>query len=47
MGRIAELIDRTLQAPDDAEVTEQVRGAVRELAAAYPLYPVRAEVFED
>jgi glycine hydroxymethyltransferase len=39
MRRIAELIDTTLQAPDDATVTDRVRSEVRDLAAAFPLYP--------
>jgi glycine hydroxymethyltransferase len=39
MRRIAELIDTTLQAPDDASVTDRVRAEVRDLAAAFPLYP--------
>jgi glycine hydroxymethyltransferase len=39
MRRIAELIDTTLQAPDDAAVTDRVRSEVRDLAAAFPLYP--------
>ena len=39
MRRIAELIDTTLQAPDDTTVTERVRAEVRDLAGAFPLYP--------
>jgi glycine hydroxymethyltransferase len=39
MRRIAALIDRVLRAPDDANVIQSVRGEVRELAAAFPLYP--------
>jgi len=39
MRRIAELIDAALQAPDDAEVSDRVRAEVRELTAAFPLYP--------
>jgi glycine hydroxymethyltransferase len=39
MLRIAELIDTALQAPDDAGVSERVRAEVRELTAAFPLYP--------
>ncbi len=39
MRRIAELIDTTLQAPDDGAVTDRVRSEVRDLAAAFPLYP--------
>jgi glycine hydroxymethyltransferase len=44
MRRIAELIDRTLAAPADATVTDAVRGDVRELAAAFPLYPAAEEL---
>jgi glycine hydroxymethyltransferase len=39
MVRIAELIDATLLAPDDEEVATRVRGEVRTLAGAFPLYP--------
>jgi glycine hydroxymethyltransferase len=39
MRRIAELIDTALQAPDDGAVTERIRAEVRDLAAAFPLYP--------
>lgn len=39
MQRIAELIDRVLRAPDDAGEVAAVRGEVRELAAAFALYP--------
>ena len=39
MRRIAELIDTVLQAPDDTAVTDRVRAEVRDLAAAFPLYP--------
>ena len=42
MGRIAELIDRVLTAPEDLELAAQVRGEVRTLAQAFPLYPVAA-----
>ena len=42
MGRIAELIDRVLDAPEDLELAAQVRGEVRTLAQAFPLYPVAA-----
>jgi glycine hydroxymethyltransferase len=38
MGRIAEMIDRVLKAPDDASVKAKVREEVRALAAAFPLY---------
>jgi glycine hydroxymethyltransferase len=43
MRRIAELIDTALQAPDDASVTDRVRGEVRELTALFPLYPTPVE----
>jgi glycine hydroxymethyltransferase len=39
MRKIAELIDRILQAPEDQSVAEGVRAEVRELTAAFPLYP--------
>jgi glycine hydroxymethyltransferase len=39
MERIAELIDRVLQAPDDESVAEAVRADVHQLTAAFPLYP--------
>ncbi len=38
MKRIASLIDRVLSAPDDAEVTKQVKKMVHALAAEFPLY---------
>jgi len=40
MRRIAELIDRALRAPDDEGTLSAVRAEVRELANAFPLYPV-------
>jgi glycine hydroxymethyltransferase len=40
MVRIAELIDTALQSPEDASVSERVRAEVREMASAFPLYPV-------
>jgi glycine hydroxymethyltransferase len=40
MRRIAELIDRVLSAPEDPQVAAAVRTEVRELTAAFPLYPV-------
>jgi glycine/serine hydroxymethyltransferase len=43
MRRIAELIDETLQAPDDAEVSTRVRNQVRALTASFPLYPQPTE----
>ena len=39
MRRIAELIDTVLGAPADDAVLGRVRSEVRELAAAFPLYP--------
>ena len=42
MRRIAELIDRVLRAIDDQSVINGVRSEVRELANAFPLYPVAA-----
>ena len=38
MKRIASMIDRVLSAPEDAEVTKQVKKEVRALAAEFPLY---------
>jgi glycine hydroxymethyltransferase len=43
MRRIAELIDTTLRAPEDTGVAERVRDEVRELTAAFPLYPAPVE----
>src|SRR5262249_10044423 len=40
MRRVAELIDRVLSAPTDESVAKAVREEVRELANAFPLYPV-------
>ena len=42
MRRIADLIDRVLRAVDDQNVINGVRAEVRELANAFPLYPVAA-----
>jgi glycine hydroxymethyltransferase len=42
MQRISEYIDRVLRAPQDQNVLNTVRGEVRELANAFPLYPVPA-----
>ena len=42
MQRISEFIDRVLQAPENESVLNTVRGEVRELANAFPLYPVPA-----
>jgi glycine hydroxymethyltransferase len=39
MRKIAELIDRVLQAPDDQSVIDGVLAEVRQLTAAFPLYP--------
>jgi glycine hydroxymethyltransferase len=43
MRRVAELIDRVLSHAADASVAAAVRENVRELAAAFPLYPVAEE----
>jgi glycine hydroxymethyltransferase len=42
MERIAELIDRVLRSADDQHVINTVRSEVRDLAGAFPLYPVPA-----
>jgi glycine hydroxymethyltransferase len=42
MQRIATMIDRVLQAPEDESVCRAVRTEVRELSAAFPLYPATA-----
>jgi glycine hydroxymethyltransferase len=42
MAAIASLIDRVLQAPEDASVLHAVREDVKELASAFPLYPMGA-----
>ncbi len=42
MERIAALIDRVLQTPDDAATLDAVRADVHELAGAFPLYPAPA-----
>src|SRR3989440_1099907 len=42
MRRIADLIDRVLRAPEDQNALNTVRSEVRELANAFPLYPVPA-----
>jgi glycine hydroxymethyltransferase len=39
MNRIAELIDRAITKSSDTEVLAKVRGEVKELAKAFPLYP--------
>jgi glycine hydroxymethyltransferase len=39
MRKIAELIDRVLQSPDDQSVADAVRDEVRQMTAAFPLYP--------
>ena len=44
MRRIASLIDRVLRAPEDADVIQSVRGEVRDLASAFPLYPASASL---
>jgi glycine hydroxymethyltransferase len=40
MRRIADLIDRVLRAAADQNVINSVRSEVRELASAFPLYPM-------
>jgi glycine hydroxymethyltransferase len=42
MRRIADLIDRVLRTPEDQNVLNSVRSEVRDLANAFPLYPVPA-----
>jgi len=42
MQRIAALIDRVLQAPEDSATHESVRREVRALASEFPLYPAPA-----
>jgi glycine hydroxymethyltransferase len=42
MRRITDMIDRVLRATDDAAGLRVVRAEVRELAGAFPLYPVPA-----
>jgi glycine hydroxymethyltransferase len=42
MRRISQFIDRVLAAPEDQNVLNTVRAEVRELANAFPLYPVPA-----
>jgi glycine hydroxymethyltransferase len=44
MEQIAALIDRVLAAPEDAAVTEQVKGEVKALASKFPLYPAPSHV---
>ncbi|MES2521057.1 MAG: serine hydroxymethyltransferase [Gemmatimonadota bacterium] len=44
MERIAELIDRVLQAPDDDRVLDAVRADVKRLADQFPLYRSAAQV---
>jgi glycine hydroxymethyltransferase len=39
MEKIADLIDRILKAPEDESVAGSVRAEVRQLTAAFPLYP--------
>lgn len=43
MRTVADLIDRSLSAPDDQSVLDSVKKAVQELSAGYPLYPHRAQ----
>jgi glycine hydroxymethyltransferase len=40
MHRVAQLIDRVLSAPTDADAARSVREDVRELTLSFPLYPV-------
>jgi glycine hydroxymethyltransferase len=48
MTRIAALVDRVVQAPEDAGVADAVRSEVRELTQRFPLYPTAAaEVAAD
>lgn len=41
LRQVADLIDRTLSAPDDEKVLSEVRAEVHALAGRYPLYPER------
>ncbi|HEY2067066.1 MAG TPA: serine hydroxymethyltransferase [Gemmatimonadaceae bacterium] len=41
MDAIATLIDRVLQAPEDAGVAQRVKAEVKALAGRFPLYPAR------
>ncbi|HEY2027385.1 MAG TPA: serine hydroxymethyltransferase [Gemmatimonadaceae bacterium] len=43
METIAALIDRVLQAPEDARLAEQVKAEVKALAGRFALYPVTAK----
>ena len=43
MRRVASLIDRVLSAPTDDSVIASVRAEVKELTAAFPLYPTASE----
>ena len=42
MRSVADLVDRALDAADDADRLARIRAEVRELAGAYPMYPARA-----
>ncbi|MGQ0765997.1 MAG: serine hydroxymethyltransferase [Gemmatimonadota bacterium] len=44
MAQVAELIDAVLRAPDDPAIHSTVKAQVRELTAAFPLYPDAAGV---
>ncbi|MCU0619413.1 MAG: serine hydroxymethyltransferase [Gemmatimonadaceae bacterium] len=44
MVRIARLIDRVLQAPDDAAGLAAIKADVKDLTASFPLYPMPATV---
>jgi glycine hydroxymethyltransferase len=47
MRRIADLIDRVLGAPNEETVAGEVKAEVRELTAAFPLYPEPSEIGAD
>ena len=44
MRQIARWIDEVLRAPEDARTAERVKQQVRDLCAAFPIYPERIEV---
>jgi glycine hydroxymethyltransferase len=47
MRRIGAMIDRVLLAPNDEGVAAAVRDEVREMTAAFPLYPAPSEIGAD
>jgi glycine hydroxymethyltransferase len=47
MRRIGGLIDRVLRAPHDDQVASAVRAEVRDLTAAFPLYPAPSAIGAD